>query len=139
MDGEIKMMMAVMVMAVFMMILMVEKMMVLHLVFIVLVLNCSFSMLLMRNQFQVTVGMLTSLPFLIFSGPITDTIGHINVIVIGMLAYFARLLGYSFLEVIIIITNPIINVIFIRMLAYFAKLLGFSFLEVTRVLLIFLL
>ena len=43
--------------------------------------------------------MLTSLPFLIFSGPITDTIGHINVIVIGMLAYFARLLGYSFLEV----------------------------------------
>ena len=136
MDGEINMMMAVMVMAVFMMILMVEKMMVLHLVFIVLVLNCSFSMLLKRNQFQVTVGMLTSLPFLIFSGPITDTIGHINVIVIGMLAYFARLLGYSFLEVII---NIIVIIIIIGMLAYFAKLLGFSFLEVTRVLLIFLL
>jgi MFS family permease len=46
----------------------------------------------------VTIGMLTSLPFLIFSGPITDTIGHINVIVLGMLAYFVRLLGYSFLE-----------------------------------------
>ena len=45
----------------------------------------------------VTIGMLTSLPFLIFSGPITDTIGHINVIVLGMLAYFVRLLGYSFL------------------------------------------
>ena len=59
--------------------------------------------------------MLTSLPFLIFSGPITDTIGHINVIVIGMLAYFARLLGYSFLEVIIIIIINILNVIIIGM------------------------
>ena len=59
--------------------------------------------------------MLTSLPFLIFSGPITDTIGHINVIVIGMLAYFARLLGYSFLEVIIIIIINILNVIIIAM------------------------
>ena len=34
----------------------------------------------------VAVGMVTSLPFLIFSGPITDTIGHMNVIILGMLA-----------------------------------------------------
>ena len=47
----------------------------------------------------VAVGMLTSLPFLIFSGPITDMVGHINVIVIGMMAYFCRLVGYSFLQV----------------------------------------
>ena len=46
----------------------------------------------------VAVGMITSLPFLIFSGPITDLVGHINVIVIGMLAYFVRLIGYSFLS-----------------------------------------
>ena len=31
----------------------------------------------------VAVGMVTSLPFLVFSGPITDSIGHMNVIVIG--------------------------------------------------------
>ncbi len=46
----------------------------------------------------VAVGMLTSLPFLSFSGPITDVLGHINVIVLGMLAYFVRLIGYSFLN-----------------------------------------
>ena len=49
----------------------------------------------------VAVGMVTSLPFLIFSGPITDTIGHMNVIILGMLAYTGRMLGYSF------ISNPI--------------------------------
>lgn len=49
----------------------------------------------------VAVGMVTSLPFLIFSGPITDTIGHMNVIILGMLAYTGRLLGYSF------ITHPV--------------------------------
>ena len=49
----------------------------------------------------VAVGMVTSLPFLIFSGPITDTIGHMNVIILGMLAYTGRMLGYSF------IANPI--------------------------------
>ena len=38
----------------------------------------------------VAVGMVTSLPFLIFSGPITDMIGHMNVIALGMLAYFIR-------------------------------------------------
>ena len=32
----------------------------------------------------VAVGMVTSLPFLIFSGPITDSVGHMNVIAIGM-------------------------------------------------------
>ena len=45
----------------------------------------------------VAVGMIVSLPFLVFSGPITDVIGHINVIVLGMVAYFVRLVGYSFL------------------------------------------
>jgi hypothetical protein len=30
------------------------------------------------------------LPFLVFSGPITDVIGHMNVIIVGMLAYTAR-------------------------------------------------
>ena len=49
----------------------------------------------------VAIGMITSLPFLIFSGPITDLVGHINVIIIGMLAYCIRLVGYSFL------VNPI--------------------------------
>lgn len=49
----------------------------------------------------VAVGMVTSLPFLIFSGPITDTIGHMNVIILGMLAYVGRMLGYSF------ISNPV--------------------------------
>ena len=38
----------------------------------------------------VTIGMLSSLPFLIFSGPITDTVGHINVIILGMVAYTVR-------------------------------------------------
>ena len=47
----------------------------------------------------VAVGMITSLPFLIFSGPITDLVGHINVIIIGMVAYFVRMIGYSFLQV----------------------------------------
>ena len=50
----------------------------------------------------VAVGMVTSLPFLIFSGPITDTIGHMNVIILGMMAYTGRMLGYSF------ITNPVL-------------------------------
>ena len=46
----------------------------------------------------IAAGMITSLPFLIFSGPITDLIGHMNVIILGMVAYFVRLIGYSFLE-----------------------------------------
>ena len=49
----------------------------------------------------VAVGMVTSLPFLIFSGPITDMIGHMNVIALGMFAYFVRMLGYS------LVTNPV--------------------------------
>lgn len=44
------------------------------------------------------MGMVTSLPFLVFSGPITDLVGHINVIVVGMLAYAVRMVGYSFLQ-----------------------------------------
>lgn len=46
----------------------------------------------------VTIGMLSSLPFLIFSGPITDTVGHINVIILGMVAYTVRMIGYSYLQ-----------------------------------------
>eukprot|EP00096_Caligus_rogercresseyi_P011757 TRINITY_DN4734_c0_g1_i1.p1 TRINITY_DN4734_c0_g1~~TRINITY_DN4734_c0_g1_i1.p1 ORF type:complete len:792 (-),score=179.13 TRINITY_DN4734_c0_g1_i1:362-2737(-) len=46
----------------------------------------------------IAVGMITSLPFLIFSGPITELIGHASVIIIGMWAYFIRLIGYSYLE-----------------------------------------
>ncbi len=42
--------------------------------------------------------MVTSLPFLVFSGPITDLLGHINVIVVGMVAYAARMIGYSLIE-----------------------------------------
>ena len=47
----------------------------------------------------VTIGMVTSLPFLVFSGPITDMVGHINVIILGMVAYFVRMVVYSFLQV----------------------------------------
>merc|ERR1719367_751027 len=46
----------------------------------------------------VTIGMVTSLPFLVFSGPITDTVGHINVIILGMVAYTVRMIGYSYLQ-----------------------------------------
>uniref|UniRef100_A0A0K2UEI0 Putative LOC101737216 [Bombyx mori] n=1 Tax=Lepeophtheirus salmonis TaxID=72036 RepID=A0A0K2UEI0_LEPSM len=46
----------------------------------------------------IAVGMITSLPFLVFSGPITELIGHATVIIIGMWAYFIRLVGYSFLD-----------------------------------------
>ena len=44
-------------------------------------------------------GMVISLPFLVFSGPITDMVGHINVIILGMVAYCVRMVGYSFLQV----------------------------------------
>ena len=40
----------------------------------------------------------TSLPFLVFSGPITDLVGHINVIILGMVAYTVRMVGYSYLR-----------------------------------------
>ena len=46
----------------------------------------------------VTIGMVTSLPFLVFSGPITDLLGHINVIILGMVAYTVRMIGYSYLR-----------------------------------------
>ena len=46
----------------------------------------------------VTIGMVTSLPFLVFSGPITDLVGHINVMILGMVAYTVRMIGYSFLQ-----------------------------------------
>ena len=41
---------------------------------------------------------MTSLPFLVFSGPITDLVGHINVIILGMVAYTVRMVGYSYLR-----------------------------------------
>ena len=47
----------------------------------------------------VAVGMVTSLPFLVFSGPITDSIGHMNVIIIGKIHktsdYFAFAFSYT--------------------------------------------
>merc|ERR1719195_1926209 len=46
----------------------------------------------------VTIGKVTSLPFLVFSGPITDLVGHINVIILGMVAYTVRMIGYSYLR-----------------------------------------
>jgi len=52
----------------------------------------------LQMGWTVTVGMVTSLPFLVFSGPITEKLGHVTVIIIGMLAYFIRLLGYSFVQ-----------------------------------------
>lgn len=47
----------------------------------------------------VTIGMITSLPFLVLSGPITEIFGHVNVITAGLFAYFVRLMGYSFIKV----------------------------------------
>ena len=52
----------------------------------------------LQMGWTVTIGMVTSLPFLVFSGPITDLVGHINVIILGMVAYTVRMLGYSYLK-----------------------------------------
>ena len=52
----------------------------------------------LQMGWTVTIGMVTSLPFLVFSGPITDLVGHINVMILGMVAYTVRMIGYSFLQ-----------------------------------------
>ncbi|XP_023026240.1 major facilitator superfamily domain-containing protein 6 [Leptinotarsa decemlineata] len=46
----------------------------------------------------VTVGTLSSLPFLYGAEAITRKIGHVNVIIIAFFAHAARLVGYSFIE-----------------------------------------
>ena len=52
----------------------------------------------LQMGWTVTIGMVTSLPFLVFSGPITDLVGHINVMILGMVAYTVRMIGYSYLQ-----------------------------------------
>lgn len=46
----------------------------------------------------VTVGTISSIPFLYGAENITRTIGHINVIIIAFFAHAARLVGYSIIE-----------------------------------------
>ncbi|KAL7301823.1 hypothetical protein TKK_0005430 [Trichogramma kaykai] len=54
----------------------------------------------------ITVGGVVGIPLLIMSGPIIDKIGHPNVIVIGLIFYAVRLIGYS------MIYNPWYSLIF---------------------------
>ncbi|XP_030748306.1 uncharacterized protein LOC115876613 [Sitophilus oryzae] len=46
----------------------------------------------------VTVGTLSSLPFLYGADNIANKIGHVNIIIIAFFAHAARLMGYSFIE-----------------------------------------
>lgn len=46
----------------------------------------------------VTVGTLSSIPFLYGAEQITSKIGHVNVIVLAFFSHAARLMGYSFIE-----------------------------------------
>ncbi|XP_018322678.1 uncharacterized protein LOC108735277 [Agrilus planipennis] len=46
----------------------------------------------------VTVGTVSSMPFLYGAERITSKIGHVNVIIIAFFAHAARLMGYSFIE-----------------------------------------
>ncbi|KAG5899979.1 hypothetical protein JTB14_034548 [Gonioctena quinquepunctata] len=46
----------------------------------------------------VTVGTMSSLPFLYGAEAITRKLGHVNVIIIAFFAHAARLVGYSFIE-----------------------------------------
>ncbi|XP_038207572.1 uncharacterized protein LOC119829246 [Zerene cesonia] len=46
----------------------------------------------------VTVGTLSSIPFLYGADAITSRIGHVNVIVVAFFSHAARLVGYSFIE-----------------------------------------
>ncbi|XP_017769290.1 PREDICTED: uncharacterized protein LOC108557327 [Nicrophorus vespilloides] len=46
----------------------------------------------------VTVGTLSSMPFLYGAEKITKKIGHVNIIIIAFFAHSARLMGYSFIE-----------------------------------------
>ncbi|XP_034947864.1 uncharacterized protein [Chelonus insularis] len=45
----------------------------------------------------ITVGGITGIPLLAFSGPIVNKIGHPNVLFIGFIFYAVRLIGYSFI------------------------------------------
>jgi hypothetical protein len=48
--------------------------------------------------FTLTVGTLSSVPFLYTADKITRVFGHVNIIVIAFLAHAVRLVGYSFIE-----------------------------------------
>lgn len=48
--------------------------------------------------FTLTVGTLSSVPFLYTADKITRVFGHVNIIVIAFLAHAIRLVGYSFIE-----------------------------------------
>lgn len=45
-----------------------------------------------------TVGTLSSIPFLYGAERISKKIGHVNIIVIAFFAHAARLMGYSLIE-----------------------------------------
>ncbi|XP_021942576.1 uncharacterized protein LOC110841378 isoform X2 [Zootermopsis nevadensis] len=46
----------------------------------------------------VTVGSLSSIPFLYGAGKIMQRFGHVNIIIIAFFSHAARLMGYSFIE-----------------------------------------
>uniref|UniRef100_A0A1S4H2T3 MFS_1_like domain-containing protein n=1 Tax=Anopheles gambiae TaxID=7165 RepID=A0A1S4H2T3_ANOGA len=46
----------------------------------------------------ITVGTVSSIPFLYGAGRITKIVGHVNLIVIAFIAHACRLVGYSFIE-----------------------------------------
>ncbi|XP_058056912.1 uncharacterized protein LOC131208268 isoform X2 [Anopheles bellator] len=46
----------------------------------------------------ITVGTVSSIPFLYGAGRITKVVGHVNLIVIAFVAHACRLVGYSFIE-----------------------------------------
>ncbi|XP_050076888.1 uncharacterized protein LOC126564028 isoform X2 [Anopheles maculipalpis] len=46
----------------------------------------------------ITVGTVSSIPFLYGAGRITKMVGHVNLIVIAFIAHACRLVGYSFIE-----------------------------------------
>lgn len=48
--------------------------------------------------FTLTVGTLSSVPFLYTADKFTKVFGHVNIIVIAFLAHAVRLVGYSFIE-----------------------------------------
>jgi MFS_1 like family len=45
-----------------------------------------------------TVGTLSSMPFLFGAERITKKVGHVNLIVIAFFSHSARLIGYSLIE-----------------------------------------
>lgn len=48
--------------------------------------------------FTLTVGTLSSVPFLYTADKCTKVFGHVNIIVVAFLAHAIRLVGYSFIE-----------------------------------------